>query len=107
MQCVLQHELCATTSTQKLAPLISRDWQEECSLPACQHIGSPWCITCSSTDAVVLFALQRDHLLRAIQTVPCIAEKASWAFKWITSATSFAERLLAFACVEGVHFSGR
>lgn len=51
--------------------------------------------------------LQRDHLLRAIQTVPCIAEKASWAFKWITSATSFAERLLAFACVEGVHFSGR
>lgn len=49
---------------------------------------------------------QRDHLLRAIQTIPCIEKKASWAFKWISSGNSFAERLLAFACVEGIHFSG-
>lgn len=68
--------------------------------------GTP-CAAVHDTDTVVRPTLQRDHLLRAIQTVPCIAEKASWAFKWITSATSFAERLLAFACVEGVHFSGR
>lgn len=50
---------------------------------------------------------QRDHLLRAIQTVPCIKKKASWACKWIQADNSFAERLLAFACVEGIHFSGR
>ena len=52
-------------------------------------------------------AAQRDHLLRAIQTVPCIKKKAAWACKWIFSGNSFAERLLAFACVEGIHFSGR
>ena len=52
-------------------------------------------------------AAQRDYLLRAIQTVPCIKKKAAWACRWIDSDNSFAERLLAFACVEGIHFSGR
>lgn len=52
-------------------------------------------------------AAQRDYLLRAIQTVPCIKKKAAWACRWIDSGNSFAERLLAFACVEGIHFSGR
>jgi ribonucleoside-diphosphate reductase subunit M2 len=50
---------------------------------------------------------ERANLLRAIDTVPCIAKKANWALRWITNARSFAERLLAFACVEGIHFSGR
>lgn len=49
----------------------------------------------------------REYLLRAIHTVPCIEKKAKWAMKWISSGNSFAERLLAFACVEGIHFSGR
>jgi ribonucleoside-diphosphate reductase subunit M2 len=39
--------------------------------------------------------------------VPCIAKKAEWAMKWISSDTSsFAERLVAFAAVEGIFFSG-
>ena len=50
---------------------------------------------------------ERDVLLRAIDTVPCVQRKAQWALRWIDSGNSFAERLLAFACVEGIHFSGR
>lgn len=49
---------------------------------------------------------QRDHLFRAVETVPCVQKKAAWAIKWIQSSTCFAERLVAFACVEGIHFSG-
>jgi ribonucleoside-diphosphate reductase subunit M2 len=49
---------------------------------------------------------EKDRLFRAIETVPCIQRKADWALKWITSSDSFAERLVAFAAVEGIFFSG-
>lgn len=49
---------------------------------------------------------ERDHLFHAMQTVPCVKKKAQWAQRWIASSSSFAERLVAFACVEGIHFSG-
>ncbi|EIE25942.1 ribonucleoside-diphosphate reductase small chain C [Coccomyxa subellipsoidea C-169] len=49
---------------------------------------------------------QKDKMLRAIQTVPCVGKKAEWAQRWIGGGESFAERLVAFACVEGIHFSG-
>jgi ribonucleoside-diphosphate reductase subunit M2 len=48
----------------------------------------------------------RDHLFRAIDTIPCVRKKAAWAIRWIHSSRCFAERLVAFACVEGIHFSG-
>lgn len=44
-------------------------------------------------------------LFDAVNTSPYIAKKAQWASKWIDSAATFAERLVAFACVEGIHFS--
>jgi len=43
---------------------------------------------------------------RAIDEIPCIREKALWALKWIESAEDYATRLVAFACVEGIFFSG-
>jgi ribonucleotide reductase beta subunit family protein with ferritin-like domain len=43
---------------------------------------------------------------RAIDNFPCIKRKADWALRWIQSADSFAHRLVAFACVEGIFFSG-
>lgn len=46
-------------------------------------------------------------LFRAIETVPCVKKKADWALKWITSSDSFAERMVGFAAVEGIFFSGR
>lgn len=50
---------------------------------------------------------ERTHLLNAIETVPCVKKKADWALRWINSdSASFGERLLAFACVEGIFFSG-
>ena len=48
----------------------------------------------------------KDKLFRAIETIPCIKKKAEWALKWINSETPFAERLVAFAVVEGIFFSG-
>lgn len=49
---------------------------------------------------------EKDNLFRAIETVPCVKRKADWALRWISSEASFAERLVAFAAVEGIFFSG-
>lgn len=47
-----------------------------------------------------------DHLFHAIDTIDCIKKKADWALKWIDGEASFGKRLVAFASVEGIHFSG-
>ena len=49
---------------------------------------------------------RKEKLFNAIETIPCVQEKAEWAIKWINSERSFAERLVAFAVVEGIFFSG-
>jgi len=49
---------------------------------------------------------ERDRLFHAHRTIPVVAKKAQWAQRWIESSNSFAERLVAFACVEGIFFSG-
>ncbi|TFK55788.1 hypothetical protein OE88DRAFT_1692416 [Heliocybe sulcata] len=50
---------------------------------------------------------QREYLFDAIETIPCIKRKADWALKWISDdQSSFGERLVAFAAVEGIFFSG-
>jgi ribonucleoside-diphosphate reductase beta chain len=48
---------------------------------------------------------EQNHLFNAIDTVPAVQKKAEWALKWISSE-SFVERLIAFAAVEGIFFSG-
>jgi ribonucleoside-diphosphate reductase beta chain len=48
---------------------------------------------------------EKNRLLHAIDTVPAVKKKAEWALRWITNG-SFAERLVAFAAVEGIFFSG-
>jgi ribonucleoside-diphosphate reductase subunit M2 len=45
-------------------------------------------------------------LFRAIDNVPSIKQKAEWAINWMNDARSYAVRLVAFACVEGIFFSG-
>lgn len=57
-------------------------------------------------DTYVKDKEEQAHLFRAIDTIPCIRKKADWALKWIDSETSFATRLVAFAAVEGIFFSG-
>lgn len=49
---------------------------------------------------------RKDQLFRAIEMVPCVKKKAEWALKWMDSSRPFAERLVAFAVVEGLFFSG-
>jgi ribonucleoside-diphosphate reductase subunit M2 len=50
---------------------------------------------------------EKHKLFNSVKTFPCIRKKADWAIKWINDKrSSFATRLLAFACVEGIFFSG-
>ena len=50
--------------------------------------------------------VERNRLFRAIDTIPCVTKKADWAFRWIQGQEDFGTRLVAFACIEGIHFSG-
>lgn len=56
-------------------------------------------------DTYIKDATEKDRLLHALETVPCVAKKGEWAMKWIGSG-DFVERLIAFAAVEGIFFSG-
>jgi ribonucleoside-diphosphate reductase beta chain len=56
-------------------------------------------------DTYIKDPVEKDKLFHAIDTVPCVGKKADWAMKWISNGT-FMERLIAFAAVEGIFFSG-
>ena len=49
---------------------------------------------------------EKDLLFNAITTIPCIKKKADWALRWIGDDSKFSIRLIAFAVVEGIFFSG-
>ena len=58
-------------------------------------------------DTYVRDVTEKTRLLNAIDTVPCVQKKANWALKWCNrDLSSFSERLVAFAAVEGIFFSG-
>ena len=58
-------------------------------------------------DTYITDPKTRNHLFEALDTIPVVRLKAEWAMKWISDENStFAERLVAFACVEGIFFSG-
>ncbi|WP_128546281.1 ribonucleotide-diphosphate reductase subunit beta [Larkinella soli] len=56
-------------------------------------------------DTYIKNPTEKDRMLRAIDTIACVKRKAEWAMRWIENG-SFVERLLAFAAVEGIFFSG-
>jgi ribonucleoside-diphosphate reductase beta chain len=56
-------------------------------------------------DTYIKDAAEKDRLLHALDTVPCVTKKGEWALKWIGSG-DFVDRLIAFAAVEGIFFSG-
>jgi ribonucleoside-diphosphate reductase beta chain len=56
-------------------------------------------------DTYITDREEKEHLFNAIETVPSVKKKADWAFKWIDKG-SFVEKLIAFAAVEGIFFSG-
>lgn len=57
-------------------------------------------------DTYIKNPVEKDKMFNALQTLPCVKKKADWALKWIDEAPSFAHRLVAFAAVEGIFFSG-
>ena len=58
-------------------------------------------------DTYIKDPAEREYLFDAVETVPCVKKKADWALTWITDRqATFAERLVAFAAVEGIFFSG-
>ena len=57
-------------------------------------------------DKLVRDADEKTGLFRAIETVPAVKHKAEWAMRWMDPVSPFAQRLVAFACVEGIFFSG-
>lgn len=70
-------------------------------------------LTCQSEtyslliDTYIKDRAEKTKLFEAVQNFPCIEKKAKWAQKWIgDKRSSFSTRLIAFACVEGIHFSG-
>jgi ribonucleoside-diphosphate reductase beta chain len=56
-------------------------------------------------DTYIKDKTEQNHLFNAVDTIPSVKKKADWAIKWINSE-SFVERLVAFAAVEGIFFSG-
>ncbi|WP_426489928.1 ribonucleoside-diphosphate reductase small subunit [Hymenobacter sp. 102] len=56
-------------------------------------------------DTYIKDPKEKDRLFNALETVPCVKKKGEWALKWINSE-NFTERLIAFAAVEGIFFSG-
>lgn len=56
-------------------------------------------------DTYIKDTKEKDYLFNAIETLDCVKKKAEWALRWIENG-SFAERLIAFAAVEGIFFSG-
>jgi ribonucleoside-diphosphate reductase subunit M2 len=56
-------------------------------------------------DTYIADAAMRDRLFRSIETIPSVTRKADWMLKWMAAERSFAERLVAFAAVEGIFFS--
>ena len=58
-------------------------------------------------DTYIKDKLEKDRLLNAIETIPSVKKKADWALKWISDKnSSFGKRVIAFAAVEGIFFSG-
>jgi ribonucleoside-diphosphate reductase subunit M2 len=58
-------------------------------------------------DTYIKDGAEKSKLFNALENYPCIKKKGEWAMKWIKDKrSSFATRLIAFACVEGIFFSG-
>jgi ribonucleotide reductase beta subunit family protein with ferritin-like domain len=58
-------------------------------------------------DTYITDNKEKDLLFNAIEHIPCIQEKAKWAMKWMKPEDNcFLKRLVAFSCIEGIHFSG-
>ncbi len=96
---------------ENLATRFSREvqWPEARFFYACQNLLEAVHSETYSLliDTYITDPTEKTKILGAIGTIPCVQKKAEWALQWIDSPTAtFATRLLAFAAVEGIFFSG-
>jgi ribonucleoside-diphosphate reductase beta chain len=96
---------------ENLATRFSREvqWPEARFFYACQNLLEAVHSETYSLliDTYITDKDEKTKILGAIQTIPCVQKKADWALQWIDSPTAdFGTRLLAFAAVEGIFFSG-
>jgi hypothetical protein len=103
----------------KMACMLGAAWREQGAMPRALRLAARWgprragrmrtgrpraaLRPCARAELGLSRARAR---MQAIHTVPCVARKAEWAQRWIGSGRDFATRLVGFACVEGIHFSG-
>lgn len=57
-------------------------------------------------DTYIKDPIEKDYLFNALQNLECVSKKGQWALRWIENSPTFAHRLVAFAVVEGIFFSG-
>ncbi|ETO21027.1 ribonucleoside-diphosphate reductase small chain [Reticulomyxa filosa] len=57
-------------------------------------------------DTYVKNAKEKQHLFNAMDEIECVKQKAKWALQWMDKEAPFIQRLVAYACVEGIFFSG-
>lgn len=57
-------------------------------------------------DTYISDPVEKDFLFKAVHNIPVVTKKADWAMHWISSDRTYPERLIAFAAVEGIFFSG-
>ena len=96
---------------ENLATRFSREvqWPEARFFYACQNLLEAVHSECYSLliDTYITDPKEKSDILRAISTIPAVEKKAKWAMEWIDSKDAdFATRLLGFAAVEGIFFSG-
>ena len=96
---------------ENLATRFTRDvqWPEAKFFYACQNLMEAIHSETYSLliDTYITDKQEKHDILHAIQTIPCVQKKAEWAMNWIDSPEAdFATRLIGFAAVEGIFFSG-
>ena len=99
---------------------ISPDFDSGFPRTPCTHLGLAHALTTRTSllvpvtemyslliDTYIKDSKQKHYLFHAVDNIDCVKKKAAWAVKWIDSDECFAERVIGFACVEGIFFSGR
>jgi ribonucleotide reductase beta subunit family protein with ferritin-like domain len=98
---IINENLCANFSNEVQWPEAKAFYSEQMS-NECVHSET----YCRLIETYFPDRAERLDVLRAISTMPFVEKKAQWALKWMSKKASFATRLMAFAIVEGVYFSG-
>ena len=98
---IINENLCANFSNEVQLPEARAFYAEQMSNEVVHQE-----TYCRLIDVYFTDKHEKLNVLQAIRTMPFVEKKAQWACKWISNKASFASRLMAFAIVEGVFFSG-